>query len=64
MNDDFMKVGIASHIVIDSIIDSEGTTIESLGGPACYASVIAKTFNLDVVLFTKVGNDISDKETF
>jgi sugar/nucleoside kinase (ribokinase family) len=59
-----MKVGIASHIVIDSIIDSEGTTIESLGGPACYASVIAKTFKLDVVLFTKVGNDISDKETF
>jgi sugar/nucleoside kinase (ribokinase family) len=59
-----MKVGIASHIVIDSIIDSEGTTIESLGGPACYASVIARTFKLDVVLFTKVGNDISDKETF
>ncbi len=59
-----MKVGIASHIVIDSIIDSEGTTIESLGGPACYASVIAKTFKLDVVLFTKVGNDISDKEAF
>ena len=59
-----MKVGIASHIVIDSIIDSEGTTIESLGGPACYASVIAKTFKLDVVLFTKVGNDISGKETF
>ena len=59
-----MKIGIASHIVIDSIIDSEGTKIESLGGPACYASVIAKTFKLDVVLFTKVGNDISDKETF
>ncbi len=59
-----MKVGIASHIVIDSIIDSEGTKIESLGGPACYASVIAKTFKLDVVLFTKVGNDISDREIF
>jgi sugar/nucleoside kinase (ribokinase family) len=56
-----MKVGIASHIVIDSIIDSEGTEIESLGGPACYASVIAKTFKLDVALFTKVGKDISDK---
>ena len=59
-----MKIGIASHIVIDSITDSEGTKTESLGGPACYGSVIAKTFNLDVALFTKVGNDISDKSKF
>ena len=41
-----MKLGIASHIVIDSIIDSEGTEIESLGGPACYASVMARTFKV------------------
>jgi sugar/nucleoside kinase (ribokinase family) len=59
-----MKLGIASHIVIDSIIDSEGTEIESLGGPACYASVMAKTFKVDVALFTKVGKDIYDKEKF
>jgi sugar/nucleoside kinase (ribokinase family) len=59
-----MKIGIASHIVIDSITDSEGTKTESLGGPACYGSVVAKTFNLDVALFTKVGNDISDKSEF
>jgi sugar/nucleoside kinase (ribokinase family) len=59
-----VKLGVASHIVIDSIIDSEGTKIESLGGPACYASVIAKTFKLDVALFTKVGNDISGREKF
>jgi sugar/nucleoside kinase (ribokinase family) len=59
-----MKIGIASHIVKDSIIDSEGTKIESLGGPACYGSVIAKTFKLDVSLFTKVGNDISNKLEF
>jgi sugar/nucleoside kinase (ribokinase family) len=59
-----MKIGIASHIVKDTIIDAEGTKIESLGGPACYASVIAKTFKLDVSLFTKVGKDISDKLEF
>jgi sugar/nucleoside kinase (ribokinase family) len=59
-----MKIGIASHIVKDSIIDSEGTKIESLGGPACYGSVIAKTFKLDAYLFTKVGNDISNKLEF
>jgi sugar/nucleoside kinase (ribokinase family) len=59
-----MKIGIASHVVIDSIIDSEGAKIESPGGPACYGSVIAKTFGLNVELFTKVGNDISDKLKF
>jgi sugar/nucleoside kinase (ribokinase family) len=59
-----MKIGIASHIVIDSIIDTEGIKIESLGGPACYGSVIAKTFNLKIDLFTKIGNDISNKLEF
>ncbi|MGN6560453.1 MAG: PfkB family carbohydrate kinase [Candidatus Nitrosocosmicus sp.] len=53
-----MKIGIASHIVKDSIIDTEGNEIESLGGPACYGSIIAKTFKLDSYLFTKVGIDI------
>lgn len=59
-----MKIGIVSHIVKDSIIDTEGTKIESLGGPACYGSVIAKTFKLNVSLFTKVGNDIFNKLEF
>jgi sugar/nucleoside kinase (ribokinase family) len=53
-----MKIGIASHIVKDSITDSEGNKIESLGGPACYASTIAKTFKINSHLFTKAGNDI------
>ena len=53
-----MKIGIASHIVKDSIIDSEGNKIESLGGPACYGSTIAKTFKVDSHLFTKAGKDI------
>jgi sugar/nucleoside kinase (ribokinase family) len=59
-----MKIGIVSHIVKDSIIDAEGIEIESLGGPACYGSVIAKTFKLDVSLFTKVGSDISNQLEF
>ena len=53
-----MKIGIASHIVKDSIIDIEGNKIESLGGPACYGSTIAKTFKVDSHLFTKTGKDI------
>lgn len=59
-----MKIGIASHIVIDSIIDSEGKEIESLGGPPCYGSIIAKTFKLDPYLFTKAGYDILNKLEF
>ncbi len=46
-----MKIGIASHIVKDSIIDIEGNKIESLGGPACYGSTIAKTFKVDVIIY-------------
>jgi sugar/nucleoside kinase (ribokinase family) len=53
-----MKIGIASHIVKDSITDIEGNKIESLGGPACYGSIIAKTFKIDSFLFTKIGKDI------
>ncbi len=53
-----MKIGIVSHIVNDTIVDTDGIEIKSLGGPACYCSIIAKTFKIDVKLFTKVGNDI------
>src|SRR5919112_1064681 len=59
-----MKIGIASHIVKDSITDIEGNKIESLGGPACYASIIAKTFKIDSHLFTKAGNDIHNNFEF
>ncbi len=56
-----MKIGIASHIVLESIQDIEGIKTESLGGPACYGSIIAKTFNFDKTLYTKVGTDINEK---
>jgi sugar/nucleoside kinase (ribokinase family) len=59
-----MKIGIASHIVKDSITDIEGNKIESLGGPACYGSTIAKTFKVEPHLFTKVGNDIHNNLEF
>ncbi len=57
-----MKIGIASHIVLDSIQDIEGSETESLGGPACYGSIIAKTFNFDKILYTKVGYDFEKLE--
>ncbi len=57
-----MRLGIFSHIVLDSIKDTEGFETESLGGPSCYGSIIAKTFYFDVVLFTKIGNDLDNKK--
>ncbi len=57
-----MKLGIFSHIVLDSIKGTEGYETESLGGPSCYGTLIAKTFNLDVVLFTKIGHDLDTKK--
>ena len=57
-----MKIGIFSHIVLDSIRDTEGVVTESLGGPSCYGTVIAKTFDFNVVLFTKIGLDLDNKK--
>ena len=56
-----MKIGIASHVVFDIMQDIEGKITESLGGPVCYGSIIAKTFNFDTLLFTKAGYDIGEK---
>ena len=50
-----MKIAIASHVVLDSIRDTEGKTTQSLGGPACYCGLTAKQFGFEVILATKVG---------
>ncbi len=55
------KIAIASNIVFDIIKDIDGNTIESLGGPACYGSTVAKTFGFNTILATKVGKDIHQK---
>lgn len=54
-----MKIGIASHIVLDTI-KSGANTAESLGGPACYCGITARRFGFDVELATKVGSDFPD----
>ena len=56
-----MKLCIASHVALDEIIDLEGEKTESLGGPVCYGSLLAKTFNFDTFVATRVGNDMSGK---
>jgi len=56
-----MKVCIASHVALDEIIALDGEKTQSLGGPVCYGSRLAKTFSFDTFAATKVGNDIVDK---
>lgn len=58
-----MKICIASHIVLDTIEDTNGVTVESLGGPCCYGSILSNTFKFDVKLATKVGFDFTNKVT-
>lgn len=54
-----MKIGIASHIVLDTIKAGDAA-VESLGGPACYCGITARRFGFDVELATKVGRDFPD----
>jgi sugar/nucleoside kinase (ribokinase family) len=56
-----MKICIASHVALDEIIDVWGEKTESLGGPVCYGSILAKTFNFSAFVATRVGNDIDGK---
>ncbi len=56
-----MKICIASHVALDEIIDLRGEKTESLGGPVCYGSLLAKTFNFNTFAATKVGNDMAGK---
>lgn len=55
-----MKIGITSHIVLDTIRSADGKVTESIGGPACYCGITARRFGFDVELATKVGQDLGD----
>lgn len=57
-----MKIGIASHIVLDTIKDAEGRIVESMGGPPCYCGITARRFGLDVELATRVGSDFPEEQ--
>jgi sugar/nucleoside kinase (ribokinase family) len=53
-----MKLCVASHVVLDEIIDINGKISESLGGPVCYGSLLAKPFGFIATPATKAGGDI------
>ena len=56
-----MRIGIASHIVLDTIKGIDGNILESLGGPACYCGITARRFGFDVSLATRVGKDFNSQ---
>lgn len=52
-----MRIGIASHIVLDTIMSADGSVTESIGGPPCYCGITSRRFGFDVGLVTRVGKD-------
>ena len=52
-----MRIGIASHIVLDTIKRADGSVAESAGGPPCYCGMTARKFGFGVSLATRVGRD-------
>lgn len=52
------KLGIVSHVVLDTIRGTDGKMVESIGGPPCYCGVTARRFGFEVELATRVGQDL------
>ena len=52
-----MRIGIASHIVLDAIEGTDGKIHESVGGPPCYSGITSRRFEFEVSLVTRVGTD-------
>lgn len=52
-----MRIGIASHVVLDTIKGIDGRLAESIGGPPCYCGITGRRFGFDVDLATRIGKD-------
>jgi sugar/nucleoside kinase (ribokinase family) len=59
-----LKIGIASHVVLDTIkgaaaggSSGSSRTAASAGGPPCYCGMTSRRFGFDVELATRVGKD-------
>jgi sugar/nucleoside kinase (ribokinase family) len=52
-----LRIGIASHVVLDTIRQMDGSSIDSLGGPPCYCGLTSRRFGFDVALATRIGSD-------
>lgn len=52
-----LRIGIASHIVLDTITRNDGSSVDSLGGPPCYCGLTSRRFGFEVALATRIGRD-------
>ncbi len=52
-----LRIGIASHVVLDTIRKNDGSSIDSLGGPPCYCGLTSRRFGFEVALATRIGSD-------
>jgi sugar/nucleoside kinase (ribokinase family) len=52
-----LRIGIASHVVLDTITQMDGSSITSLGGPPCYCGLTSRRFGFEVAVATRIGND-------
>lgn len=57
-----MKIVVVSHIPVDHIQGSGVDTV-TVGGPACYSSLMIKSLSHDVNIVTKIGRDFEYKDT-
>ena len=53
-----MKVAIISNVVEDEIINLDGETTISVGGPPFYCGLTARKYGIEVSLITKFGQDL------
>ncbi len=51
-----LRIGIASHIVVDTI-GANGSVTNNLGGPPGYCGITSRRFNFEVALATRFGID-------
>lgn len=56
-NQTTLRIGIASHIVLDTIKSADMSVKENIGGPPCYCGITSRRFGFDISLATRVGRD-------
>lgn len=55
-----MRVAVAGHVTLDTI-ESDDYSVSSVGGPPCYAGLVARKLGYDVALLTKMGWDFGEE---
>jgi hypothetical protein len=57
-----MDLTIVSNLVKDTIVGNDGVISQALGGPPCYAGLMAREFGFNINLVTRYGKDLMEKD--